>query len=167
MATRVDNATGIRNLCAVALHLYEHMPVNAATKFAIRTVLREAVNKSNPEYKGNNNRKNCRYISLAAEVLLSDANADLVSDHAIPISLLLKEFYAVGAHSLDELVALVGKYSLMVLITDAEDDRLAEDGLVKKMPDDWDGQDVLARYATARITVKLNPAFHPPSSGEL
>lgn len=158
---RVDNATGIRNLCDVALYLLRNMPVNAATKFAVRTVLREAVNKSNPEYKGNNNRKNCRHVSAAAESLVNNTDADLVADHAIPISLLLKEVYAQGEITLDELVNLVGKYSIMVLITDAEDDRLAASGLVKKMPGDWDGQDILARYKQIGIEVKPNPSFQP------
>lgn len=143
---RVDNATGIRNLCEVAQHLLRNMPVNAATKFAVRTVLREAVNKSNPEYKGNSNRKNCRHVSAAAEPLVNNTDADLVADHAVPISLLLKEVYAQESLTLDALVNLVGKYSIMVLITDAEDDRLAARGLVNKMPGDWDGQDILARY---------------------
>ena len=68
---RVDNSIGIRNLCAVALHLRQTMPKNSATNFAIRTVLREAINKSNPGYKGNINRRNCAYLSLAAEALLA------------------------------------------------------------------------------------------------
>lgn len=156
---RVDNLTGIRNLCEVALHLLCNMPVNAATKFAVRTVLREAVNKSNPEYKGNNNRKNCRYVSVSAASLINDPNSDLVADHAIPISLLLKEVYEHPGLTLDNLVALVGKYAVMVLITDAEDDRLASAGLVKKMPSDWDGQELLARYRSAEIVVHQNNAF--------
>jgi len=158
---RVNNVTGIRNLCEVGLFLLRQMPVNAATKFAVRTVLREAVNKSNPEYKGNNNRKNCRYISLAAAPLIDDANAELIADHAIPISLLLKEVYEHEGLTLDELVTLVGKYAVMVLITDAEDDRLAAAGLVKKMPSNWDGQELLARYRSAEIQIRPNTAFVP------
>jgi hypothetical protein len=156
MTTRADNATGIRNLCATAIHLSGHMPDSAATKFAIRAVLREAVNKSNPEYKGNNNRKNCLFISLDAEALPNDSLVDLVSDHAIPISLLIKEFYANKNHEIDQLVVLVSKYAVMVLITEAEDDKLAAAGLIKKMPDDWDGKDELARYKKVGIKVKPN-----------
>ena len=156
---RVDNNTGIRNLCEVALHLLHNMPVNASTKFAVRTVLREAVNKSNPEYEGDNNRKNCHFISVSAAQLINDPNADLVADHAIPISLLLKEVYEHPGLTLDCLVTLVGKYAVMVLITDAEDDQLAAAGLVKKMPSDWDGQELLARYRSAGIVVHPNNAF--------
>lgn len=158
---RVDNLTGIRNLCEVALHLLRNMPVNAATKFAVRTVLREAANKSNPEYKGNNNRKNCRYVSAAAAPLINDPNADLISDHAIPISVLIEEVYARPELSIDDLVLLVSQYSIMVLLTAAEDDRIATAGLVKKMPADWDGQELLARYRSVGIGVHQNPAFAP------
>jgi hypothetical protein len=118
------------------------MPVNAATKYAIRTVLREAINKSNPEYKGNNNRKNCRYISLAAQQQLADdPTAPLVADHALPVSLSLREFEALRERSIDAAVALVAKYAIMVLVTRAEDTTLRAAGLVKCMPPDWDGQE--------------------------
>lgn len=161
----VDNKTGIQNLCEVARSLLDTMPNNAATKFAVRTVLREAVNKSNPEYKGNNNRKNCRHVSVFAEPLVTDADADLVADHAIPISLLLKEVYGRPGITLDQLVSLVGKYSMMVLITDTEDDKLAAAGLYKKMPNDWDGEDVLARYKHVGIELRPNPSFQPTAFG--
>lgn len=162
---RVDNETGIRNLCEVACHLLNWRPLNAAKKFAIRTVLREAVNKSNPEYKGNNNRKNCRWVSVSAEPLSADPNANLVSDHAIPISLLLKNVHNRPGITLDELVNLVSEYSVMVLITAAEDNRLTAAGLVKMMPNHLDEQDVLARYKHVGIELKPNPSFQPTSSG--
>lgn len=162
---RVDNKTGIENLCEVARHILNTMPVNAATKFAVRTVLREAVNKSNPEYRGNNNRKNCRHASASAVALLGDAGAALVSDHAIPVSLLLQEVHGRPGITLEELVGLVAKYSVMALITRAEDDRLAQAGLKKKMPGDWDGQDALARYKHAGIELGPNPLFQPDACG--
>ncbi len=162
---RVDNKTGIRNLCEVAQHLLSTMPINAATKFAVRTVLREAVNKSNPRYRGNNNKKNCLHVSATAEPLVADKNADLVADHAIPISLLLQEVYDHPGITLDQLVRLVGKYSVMVLITDAEHDHLAAADLAKKMPIDWDGQDVLARYKHVGIELRPNPLLQPPTVG--
>ena len=65
-ATRLSNETGVRNLCEVASHVLRIMPVNAATTFTVRTLMREAVNKSNPSYRGNDNKKNVRYISSAA-----------------------------------------------------------------------------------------------------
>ena len=157
---RVDNSIGIRNLCAVALHLRQTMPKNSATNFAIRTVLREAINKSNPGYKGNINRRNCAYLSLAAEALLAaNPGARLVADHAIPVSLSLREFEGLEQPSLDAVVALVARYAVMVLITLDEDARLRAAGLVKAMPSDWDGQELLARYRQVGIPIKPGQAL--------
>jgi hypothetical protein len=164
---RVDNVTGIRNLCAVAAHLLQHLPVNAATKFAVRTVLRVAVDKSTPGYKGNNNKKNCQQISVAAERILNDKSAGLIADHAIPIGVLLKKVYDDQIKDVDGLVALVYRYAMMVLITKAEDKLLRKAGLVKAMPPDWDGEDPFARYRGVGIQLKPNPSFTPSVSGAL
>lgn len=157
---RVDNTTGIRNLCDVAVQLRQTMPINAATKFAIRTVLREAINKSNAEYKGNVNRRNCRYISLAAEQKLAlEPNAPMVADHAIPVSVSLREFDGLERLCTDTVVSLVAKYAVMVLITREEDGCLRRAGLVKSMPPDWDGDELLARYRHIGVATKPNPSF--------
>lgn len=153
---RVDNTTGIRNLCAVAAHLLQTMPVNAATKFAVRTVIREAINKSCPDYKGNSNRKNVRYISSAARDACDQGNERLIADHALPVSVALTEIYSNNLHTVAELVELVARFSTMVLITEREDAQLRQAGLVKAMPTDWDGRSVLARYTYVGIVVAEN-----------
>jgi hypothetical protein len=164
---RVDNETGIRNLCEVALLIKKTMPVNAATKFAIRTVLREAINKSNKEYKGNSNRKNCRYISPSAEEELThNPNASLIADHAIPVSRSLRKFEELKDSTFEEIINIVSKYTVMVLITQSEDKQLSNAGLVRSMPTDWDGIYVYARYKHIGINVKPNKSFKPtPESG--
>jgi hypothetical protein len=73
-------------------------------------------------------RANSRYVSIGVTVSVNDVNADLVTDPSIPISLLLKEFYAERSHDLHELVSLVAKYSVMVPILEKEDDALAAAG---------------------------------------
>ena len=152
----VDNTTGIRNLCAVAAHLRATMPTNAATKFAIREVIREAINKSCPDYKGNMNRRNVRYMSVRAQEALAAGEAGLVADHAVPVSVALSEVNGhQQGHSVDELVALVARYSTMVLITQDEDEQLRKAGLVKSMPENWDGKDMFARYK--QVGIQLTP----------
>jgi len=159
-----DNVTGIRNLCAVAAHLLQTMPVNAATKYAVRTVLREAVNKSCPEYRGNDNKKNVRFISVAASHALDDSNERLVADHALPLSILLNSVYQRKLTDVDDLIRLVALHSVMALITKEEDDRLKSRGLVKTMPSSWDSKDVLARYKHVGIELRPNPAFNTDPS---
>ncbi|RTE87065.1 MULTISPECIES: hypothetical protein [Gammaproteobacteria] len=152
---RVNNQQGIANLCEVAVHLRLTMPENAATKFAIRTVLREAINKSKKNYKGNVNRHNCSYISeRARDVFKQDEKAKLIAEHIVPVSLALREFENLSPLTLESAVSLVSKYSTMALITPEEDDQLRALGLVKSMPDDWDGANVFARYDVAGIALK-------------
>lgn len=131
------------------------MPVNAATKFAIRAVLREAINKSSEGYRGNVNRSNCRHASHAvAERLDSEDNPLLVADHAIPVSIALREFESLRDPSPEQVADLLAKFATMVLVTPEEDASLRAVGLVKSMPPEWDRNDVFARYAAAGIVVE-------------
>lgn len=154
-ATRVNNEQGIRNLCEVASVLLTSMPVTAATTFAVRTVLREAVNKSNANYRGNNNRLNVRYVSAGARAL-QNPQGSTVAEHMLPISVLLNTHVYADvnpAHDTDALVRLVGQFSTMALITHEEDARLRAAKLQSSMPQDWNGADLFARYTAVGIEV--------------
>lgn len=154
-AAPVSNEQGVQNLCEVASMILKNMPVNAATTFAVRTVIREAVNKSNPDYKGNNNKRNVRFVSDAARPFLT-IQGPTVSEHIIPISVLLNSKIYAASNPITETVALIGlvrQYSNMALITHEEDARLRQAKLQSKMPDDWDGVDVFARYKAVGIVV--------------
>ena len=147
----VNNEQGIRNLCEVASFLLSGMPVNAATKFAVRTVLREASNKSRKHYRGNNNKLNASFASVAAAATDS---TNVIADHAVPLSLMLDRIYSNSDWSTDQLVELVREYSTIVLITPDEDRALLESGLKKHMPQDWCGKNILARYEHLGIKVR-------------
>lgn len=84
---RVPSSLGVVNFCEVASHLLKTMPVNAATKHAVRVVLRSAVNKSCPDYKGNDNKKNVRFASTAA-LAAREQGQPVVADHSVPLSCL-------------------------------------------------------------------------------
>ncbi len=154
-STPVNNSQGIRNLCEVASVILKSMPVNAATTFAVRTVIREAVNKSSPSYKGNNNKRNVQFVSDAARPFLT-SQGPTVSEHIIPISVLLNsKIYARAEPTIDTegLIQLVAQYSTMALITNEEDARLRQAKLQSSMPEDWDGVDMFARYKAIGIVV--------------
>jgi hypothetical protein len=157
---RVPAAVGVVNLCEVASHLLKTMPVNAATKHAVRVVLRSAVNKSCPDYRGNDNKKNVRFISHSAAVARSSKDVPVVADHAVPLSLLLDEVYKKRIVETTALVELVSLYSVMALVTREEDSLLRKRGLAKRMPEDWDGKDALARYRAAGISL-MSATDHP------
>lgn len=149
MVKKVSNQAGIKQLCELALFIKFNREVNSATTFAIRTLLREAVNKSVKKYKGNINSKNCDYISVRA----SKARKELVADHALPISVLLSKFYN-SNWSLDKTILELKKYNTTVLITKDENSELNKLGLSKKMPADWNGKDKFQRYSSAKIKIK-------------
>jgi len=154
-ATRVSNAVGIRNLCEVASLVLRTMPVNAATTFTVRTLMREAVNKSNSSYRGNDNKKNVRYVSAAAVPHLAQ-KGPVVAEHLIPISVLLNSrLYAAvdPVVETDALVHLAKQYANMALISVEEDALLRKHKLQSTMPANWDGADLFARYRAVGIEV--------------
>jgi len=147
----VSNEQGILDLCEVAATILRQLPVNAASKFAVREVLRLASNKSRKHYRGNNNKLNASYASVCATKAGPET---LIADHAIPLSLMLEMVYIGTEWSKELLAALVRKYSTIVLITRDEDAALLAAGLKKRMPADWDGEDVLARYHHVGLDVE-------------
>ena len=158
---RVKPKESVRNFCAVASRLLLTMPINAASKHVVRTALRSAVNKSCPNYRGNDNKKNVQYVSAKAARLLKSGVGGLVADHAMPLSLLWKSIYSEKIFEVDKLVEIVGQYSVMVLLTKDEDDLLRKAGLAKKMPEGWSRGKLLARYEM--VGIRLRPITLPAS----
>ena len=54
---------------------------------------------------------------------------------------------------------LVDKYYYVALITKDEHKKLSNKGYKQKMPEDWDGESIKARYQKSRINIKRNPIF--------
>ena len=54
---------------------------------------------------------------------------------------------------------LVDKYYYVALITQEENEKLTKQGYREKMPEDWDGESIKARYQKAGINIKRNPIF--------
>jgi len=149
---KVLKEVAIENLCKVAEKLLSEMEINSATKFAVRSVLREAVNKSCPNYRGNNNRLNVKYISNAAQKVIDESsNEKLISEHILPLSLMLKNIYLKNIKNHKELENLCKNYSDMCLISKKEDELLRLHKLTKTMPNDWDNKDKFARYRATGI----------------
>lgn len=56
----------------------------------------------------------------------------------------------------------IRKFSVVAIITRDEENVLSRAGLARKMPDDWDGRDVWARYRKTGLVKKIRP--RPPDS---
>jgi hypothetical protein len=116
------------------------MEINAATKYAVRTMLRAACSKAKTSY-----------VSKEVQRRKGEKKTNVIRDHAIPLSVMLDKIYSIRLHSTDELLGLVNTHSVTAEITSDEDKQLHECGINRCMPKNWDGKDVLARYQCAGI----------------
>lgn len=119
--------------------------MNAATRFAIRTLLRRATEKACPVRKGSNaGGPRAQYWSAAALA----RSEKLEVDHLVPLSQLIEHVTNVEtAQDAKQIRALVDQHALTACVTADEHRRL----LKAKMPTDWDGHDKFARHKHAGI----------------
>ena len=80
----------------------------------------------------------------------------LVSDHAIPFRYLQDELLHLADVTRASVRTVLNKHCVVVLVTREEHVRLKKAGLGSKMPEAWDGNDPLARYAAVGIAVVPN-----------
>ena len=154
-ALPVSNAIGIRNLSQEASRVLRTMPINAATTFTVRVLMCEAVNKSNANYRGNVNRRNVRCDSEEALPHLT-RKCPVAAEYMVPISVMLADHLYAAVVSVTETEAfarLVSQYATMELIIKDEDASLRKHRLQCKMPTNWGGVDIFARYRAVGIEV--------------
>jgi hypothetical protein len=130
--------------------------------------IREGLNKflSNAfasMYPGVHKYPRTHLISAAALVQVDVKDyQNLVYEHLVPKNLYIQrpceELAAEGRLTVDFVLALLEKYWRVATITKAEDSRLHP----TKMPENWDGADLFARYNAVGIRLQLNP-FYPPN----
>ena len=96
--------------------------------------------------------KGCSYWSEQA-LATGSKRAGLVHEHVVPRSIIRKELFALRNPSITTLKRLLDRLCIGVVVTKEEDDHLRSLKLHASMPDDWDGQDVWARYRKANIHV--------------
>lgn len=91
--------------------------------------------------------------------LLAGQYQELVCEHLVPKARYIQEpceRLAARGELTNEFVRIhLEKYWRLATITKGEDNRLQR----RKMPDDWDGTSVLARYEAAGIVLLPNPFF--------
>ena len=119
------------------------------------------------ESYGRSKHASARYRSRAS--LAADTRqGGLVYDHGIPFTLVHAELLAVEQPTPERVRPILERRLVAATITKEEDQRLTALGLRSRMPDSWDGQDPLARYAAAEIELVENKASSPrprPSGG--
>ena len=84
---------------------------------------------------------------------------EIVYDHAIPFRYLQGELMRLDPVTSPAVREVLIRYSVRALITQRENQLLASRGLGRAMPDDWDMESPLARYAAVGIELVANPSY--------
>lgn len=89
---------------------------------------------------------------------LKDKAVKLIVDHAVPLAVIVGQLFEIGFDlSRQGIRAHLERFHCLGLITDSEDARLNGLGLRSRMPRDWDGEDLTARYQAAEIAAANCP----------
>lgn len=72
-------------------------------------------------------------------------------EHAVPFTVIIDRLMKMKPLTANGVTKLLKKWYVIRLVTQAEDVRLRESGLRFKMPDNWNGKDVFARYKAVGI----------------
>lgn len=93
------------------------------------------------------------FISTGARAVLDGASDDrLIKEHAVPVRKLRELLTNLGADaSVNEIEETLIKYYKLGVLTKEEDDKINQASLNSRMPLDWDGENMFARYAAAKI----------------
>ena len=99
--------------------------------------------------------KSAKYRSRAA-LGLKWGRREVVYDHAIPYCYELKALMELTEVTPATVRPVLEKYDVAAIITAEEDMRLTAAGLQRKMPEDWNEVDPLARYKAVGIEIVEN-----------
>ncbi|HVL69287.1 MAG TPA: hypothetical protein VM364_18665 [Vicinamibacterales bacterium] len=133
--------------------------------------LREGLNKflSNAHlalYRGRNKYHKTHFITPAAQDRISaGVYSDLVWEHLVPKTAYIQEpcerEARAGTLTVDAIRQRLDRFWWLATVT-REDDRLLHR---LRMPPDWDGSNVRARYEAVGLVLLPNPHFREPGSG--
>lgn len=87
---------------------------------------------------------------------LSFGNGELIYDHAVPFVYLQRRLLALETVDENSIHGILKQLNFVTLITKEEDQMLRSAGLSRSMPQDWDGDDPLARYRQLGIEIIPN-----------
>jgi len=87
----------------------------------------------------------------ALEAIYHKSDTYLMKDHSVPVKIIHKLLQSDLSRSEKNIEEFLNKYYRLGVLTKAEDIRLNDIKLKSDMPQDWDGNDVFARYKKAGI----------------
>ena len=87
-----------------------------------------------------------------------DKSVRLIVDHAVPLVVMVERLFELGADlSREGIRRHLNRWYLLGLLTNAEDVTLNRLGLRSRIPANWDGDDLTARYREAAIATAAEP----------
>lgn len=122
--------TGTRKIIRETIHFIWETGLNKETKFS---------------------KKRARSLSASKE----ENNKNLIYDHPIPLKIIIEMLFKLENIDEKNVELILSKYIKYggVLITKNEDKILNGLGLQFKMPENWDREDIFARYKLANIEI--------------
>lgn len=99
-----------------------------------------------------------RYVSLAAKGKVY-GKGEIVYDHCVPYSIVQDKLLALHEPRPSAVKEILERFVVAAIITKHEDQRLNKHKLKSKMPEAWDGLNILARYETLGIKLGPNPSY--------
>jgi hypothetical protein len=90
------------------------------------------------------------YISAGKDLRV--AASSLRHEHAVPANVVIERMLSLGDAATTEACArIITRFSRVAIITREQDNILQQNQVARRMPDDWNGTDVWARYRKAGI----------------
>ena len=148
----------LRRHCEVAALVLAHLDNTSQSRHYVREAIRQASHQVS-EVRGGTNRLKAKWMSAEARVQMESGDASrLVAEHTVPVSVILDRVMKgwQADPTVDFIERLVRRYSMQAVITQREDALLKEKNLLLRMPADWDGADLHARYRLVGIELEPN-----------
>ncbi len=150
---KLNDPDGFSQHCAIAVLIIKEFGLNPHTKYHIRGAIREATKKVT--YLKGQDKDAAHFVSKKAIDQISNGETrGLVLEHAVPVSYINQYVIACEDPEVKDVEDIVLKWTILAVITKEEDSVLSNLKLHKTMPEDWDGEDKLARYKAAGIEVE-------------
>lgn len=116
------------------------------TKFAVLSEITWVWTEFHGKYSG------CKYWSEEA-LKIKNSQAQLIHEHVVPKKVLIGYLMEKTKLSAQEIYKFLEKFCIGVVITKDEDQKINNEGLRSKMPNDWDYEDPWARYKGLNINI--------------
>ena len=150
VSTKVKDIEGFHRHCEVAALILTKLPIDPHTKHHISEAIRAASNKVTTI--PGDGKESAPFMSKAAGDQMRTGNfLNLRFEHVVPISLINERVLEREDVTPQKIEEIVLKLSVLSVITLHEHEKLKAAGLNQKMPVDWDGEDLFARYRTVGI----------------